>query len=183
MPVLDISTVSGLRGSDAETKLREEGYNELPEADRRGLSHIIREVLHEPMFLLLVASGVLYFILGDVTEGIMLMSFVVLIIGITIYQERKTERALEALRNLSSPRALVIRDGVQKRIPGREVVTGDSVILSEGDRVPADGFLLIANNISIDESLLTGESVPVRKIPGKEGRAAERPGGDDLPFV
>jgi Ca2+-transporting ATPase len=183
MPVLDISTVSGLRGSDAETKLREEGYNELPAADRHGLAHIVLEVLHEPMFLLLVASGLLYFMLGDVTEGLMLMSFVVLIIGITIYQERKTERALEALRNLSSPRALVIRDGVQVRIPGREVVTGDSVILSEGDRVPADGFLLVANNISVDESLLTGESVPVRKIPGKEGTAAERPGGDDLPFV
>ena len=121
------------------------------------------------MFLLLVAGGILYFILGDVTEGLMLMSFVILIIGITVYQERKTERALEALRNLSSPRALVIRDGVQQRIAGREVVTGDLVILSEGDRVPADGILLISNNISVDESLLTGESVPVRKITLKDG--------------
>ena len=112
------------------------------------------------MFLLLVAGGILYFILGDVTEGLMLMSFVILIIGITVYQERKTERALEALRNLSSPRALVIRDGIQQRIAGREVVTGDLVILSEGDRVPADGNLLISNNISVDESLLTGEFSP-----------------------
>jgi Ca2+-transporting ATPase len=135
------------------------------------------------MFLLLVTGGLLYFALGDVTEGVMLMSFVVLVIGITIYQERKTERALEALKNLSSPRALVIRDGVQQRIPGREVVTGDSVILSEGDRVPADGQLVIANNISIDESLLTGESVPVRKIAWTEGMQEARPGGDDLPFV
>ena len=78
----------------------------------------------------------------------MLMSFVVFIIGITVYQEQKTERALEALRNLSSPRALVIRDGNQKRIPGREVVCGDMLILSEGDRVPADGVLLFSNNIS-----------------------------------
>jgi Ca2+-transporting ATPase len=113
----------------------------------------------------------------------MLMSFVILIIGITVYQERKTERALEALRNLSSPRALVIRDGVQQRIAGREVVTGDLVILSEGDRVPADGILLISNNISVDESLLTGESVPVRKITFKEGLKTERPGGDDQPSV
>ena len=135
------------------------------------------------MFILLVASGLIYFILGDVTEGIMLMSFVFVIIGITVYQEQKTERALEALRNLSSPRALVIRDGEQKRIAGREVVTGDMLILVEGDRVPADGVLLSSNNVSVDESLLTGESVPVRKIPWKEGVKAEHPGGDDQPFV
>jgi len=183
MPVLDISTVSGLSGREAEEKIHQDGYNEFPTADRRGLSRIIFEVIHEPMFLLLVTGGLLYFALGDVTEGVMLMSFVVLVIGITIYQERKTERALEALKNLSSPRALVIRDGVQQRIPGREVVTGDSVILSEGDRVPADGQLVIANNISIDESLLTGESVPVRKIAWSEGMQKARPGGDDLPFV
>ena len=105
------------------------------------------------------------------------------IIGITVYQEQKTERALEALRNLSSPRALVIRDGEQQRIAGREVVTGDMLILVEGDRVPADGVLLSSNNVTVDESLLTGESVPVRKIPWAEGLRAERPGGDDQPFV
>jgi Ca2+-transporting ATPase len=183
MPTLDISSVSGLTGREAEEKLQQEGYNELPTASRRGLLRIAIEVIHEPMFLLLVASGLLYFVLGDVTEGLMLMSFVFVIIGITVYQERKTERALEALRNLSSPRALVIRGGVQQRIPGREVVTGDMAILSEGDRVPADGVLLISNNVSVDESLLTGESVPVRKIAWKEGMQAERPGGDDMPSV
>jgi len=183
MPTLDISSVTGLTDREAEEILRHEGYNELPTASRRGPVRIVIEVIHEPMFLLLVASGILYFILGDISEGIMLMSFVVVIIGITVYQERKTERALEALRNLSSPRALVIRGGVQQRIPGREVVTGDSVILSEGDRVPADSVLLMSNNVSIDESLLTGESVPVRKIAGKLGMQAGRPGGDDQPFV
>jgi Ca2+-transporting ATPase len=183
MTTLDISSVSGLTGNEVQEKIQQEGYNELPTASKRGLLRIIIEVIHEPMFLLLVAGGILYFILGDVTEGLMLMSFVILIIGITVYQERKTERALEALRNLSSPRALVIRDGVQQRIPGREVVTGDSVILSEGDRVPADGILLISNNVSVDESLLTGESVPVRKITWKEGMKTERPGGDDQPSV
>jgi P-type Ca2+ transporter type 2C len=183
MTPLDISSVSGLSGDEVKEKIRLEGYNELPAASKRGLFRIIFEVIHEPMFLLLVAGGILYFILGDVTEGLMLMSFVILIIGITVYQERKTERALEALRNLSSPRALVIRDGIQQRIAGREVVTGDLVILSEGDRIPADGILLISNNISVDESLLTGESVPVRKITFKEGMKTERPGGDDQPSV
>ena len=183
MKILDIRQVTGLSESEAEEKIRKEGYNELPAADRRGLLRIVAGVIREPMFILLVASGLFYFVLGDITEGTMLMSFVVVIIGITIYQERKTERALEALRNLSSPRALVIRDGVQKRIAGREVVTGDSVILAEGDRVPADGHLLVANNLMVDESLLTGESVPVRKVPGKEGAPGNRPGGDDLPLV
>ena len=180
---VDIDTVTGLSQNEAERKLAAEGYNELPESKRRSTLWIVFEVIHEPMFILLVASGLIYFVLGDVTEGIMLMSFVFVIIGITVYQEQKTERALEALRNLSSPRALVIRDGEQKRIAGREVVTGDMLILVEGDRIPADGILLSANNVSVDESLLTGESVPVRKISWTAGVHADRPGGDDQPFV
>ena len=119
--------------------------------------------MREPMLLLLIASGILYMILGDIQEALMLLGFVFVIIGITLYQERKTERSLEALRDLSSPRALVIRDGESKRIAGREVVTGDIIILSEGDRVPADGIILAANNLTIEESLLTGESLPVQK--------------------
>jgi len=103
--------------------------------------------------------------------------------GITLYQERKTERALEALRDLSSPRALVIRDGEQKRIAGREVVRGDIIVLSEGDRVPADAVLVSCVNLSVDESLLTGESVPVRKASYCGTIETVRPGGDDLPYV
>ena len=135
------------------------------------------------MFLLLVACGTIYFILGDIQEGIMLLFFVFVIIGITFYQERKTERALEALRDLSSPRASVIRDGEQKRIAGREVVRGDILILSEGDRVPADAILLDCSNFFTDESLLTGESVPVRKSKCKEISQMISPGGDGLPFI
>jgi Ca2+-transporting ATPase len=183
VPALDIESVNGLSSAEAAEKIRAEGYNELPESARHGIFGIILEVIKEPMFILLVASGLIYFVLGDVTEGIMLMSFVFVIIGITVYQEQKTERALEALRNLSSPRALVIRDGEQKRIAGREVVTGDMIILVEGDRIPADGVLISSNNISVDESLLTGESVPVRKVPWISGVNAERPGGDDQPFI
>lgn len=113
----------------------------------------------------------------------MLMGFVFVVMGITLYQERKTERALEALRDLSSPRALVIRAGMEKRIAGREVVRGDLIVLSEGDRVPADAILLSCTNFSADESLLTGESVSVRKICTDGLGEMGRPGGDDLPFV
>src|SRR4030042_4586089 len=103
--------------------------------------------------------------------------------GITFYQDRKTERALEALRDLSSPRALVMREGKERRIPGREVVTDDIVVVSEGDRIPADAVLLSSSHISIDESLLTGESAPVRKLQWDGKMQMTRPGGDDLPFV
>jgi len=183
MPHLDLDAVTGLSEQEASERLVRDGYNELPSGERRGILNIIWEVIHEPMFILLVASGAIYFVLGDFSEGLMLLSFVLVIIAITVYQEQKTERALEALRNLSSPRALVIREGMQRRIPGREVARGDLVILSEGDRVPADGMLLSSNHVSVDESLLTGESVPVRKATGEGGREEQRPGGDDQPFV
>ncbi len=113
----------------------------------------------------------------------MLLGFVFLVAGITLFQEHKTERALEALRDLSSPRALVIRDGRRQRIAGREVVRGDIVILSEGDRVPADAALVSSSHLASDESLLTGESVPVRKVEWDGTSGMPRPGGDALPFV
>jgi Ca2+-transporting ATPase len=135
------------------------------------------------MFLMLVAAGTLYLLMGETADALMLLSFVFVIMTITIVQERRTERALEALRDLSSPRALIIRDGIRRRIAGREVVRGDLVVLVEGDRVPADGILRRGLNLSTDESLLTGESVPVRKLPSEQAQALDKPGGDDLPAV
>ncbi len=140
-------------------------------------------VVKEPMFLLLVACGTLYLILGDIQEGLMLLSFVFVVMGIEFYQEKKTEKALDALKDLASPRALVIRDGETIRIPGKEVVTGDIVVLQEGDRVPADAMVLNSTNLLADESLLTGEPVPVRKREWTEGDNIFTPGGDDIPFV
>ena len=179
----DINNMIGLSEHEAAKRLKEEGYNELPSTKKRSLSAIAFGVVREPMFLLLVACGTLYLFMGDMEEALMLMGFVFVVIGITLYQERKTERALEALRDLSSPRALVIRDREQRRIAGREVVRGDILVLKEGDRVPADALLLSCVNFSVDESLLTGESVPVRKIAGESIMDMGRPGGDDLPFV
>ena len=180
---LDIKTIKGLTELQAAEQLRLDGPNELPSAKRRSIFAIAWEVVREPMFLLLVACGSIYLLLGDVQEAMLLLSFVFVIMGITLYQERKTERALEALRDLSSPRALVIRDGVERRIPGREVVRGDTLIVKEGDRVPADAILFSVVNLSADESLLTGESVPVRKIAAEKIAPLGKPGGDDLPFV
>ncbi|MDI6734547.1 MAG: cation-translocating P-type ATPase [Patescibacteria group bacterium] len=167
----------------AVKRLEEEGFNELPSEARRGVLSIALQVVKEPMFLLLIACGLVYFLLGDFGEAMVLVFSIFVIIGITLFQERKTERALDALKALSSPRALVLRDGSVRRISGREVVRGDIVILSEGDRVPADGILLLAENLNVDESLLTGESVPARKCVWDGILEMSRPGGDDLPFV
>lgn len=178
--VLDLGGLSGLGEETARARCRDEGPNELPAQHRRSLAAIGLEVVREPMFLMLVAAGGLYLFMGEPADAMMLLGFVFVVMTITILQERRTERALEALRDLSSPRALVIRDGVHRRIAGREVVRGDLVVLSEGDRVPADGILRRGINLSTDESLLTGESVPVRKAPALEVRELDPPGGDDL---
>jgi Ca2+-transporting ATPase len=179
----NVKGLGGLSEKQAQEALRANGFNELPTAGRRGILEIAAGVVKEPMFLLLLACGVLYLVLGDVQEAAMLLGFVIVIMGITIYQEQKTENTLQALRDLASPRALVIRDGERRRIPGREVARGDLIILAEGDRVPADGVLLWELNLSVDESLLTGESAPVRKVAGEETGGMLRPGGDDLPCV
>ncbi|MDD1708055.1 MAG: cation-translocating P-type ATPase [Methanoregulaceae archaeon] len=183
MPPLDLSRFTGLSVKEAHQRLLDEGPNELPSREVRGVFGIIKDVIREPMFLLLVGAGSIYFILGDFEEGALLLSFVLVIIGITVYQERKTERALEALRNLSSPRALVIRDGQLVRVAGREVVRGDFLFVNEGDRIAADALLVASTNLSLDESLLTGESVPVRKLPAEGEPGERRPGGDDQPWL
>jgi P-type Ca2+ transporter type 2C len=182
-PAFDLTTAVGLSDRDVAERLLADGFNELPASRPRSLLVIAFEVVREPMFLLLVASGSLYLAVGDLTEGVLLLAFVFVVMGITLYQQRKTERALEALRDLSSPRALVIRNGGRKRIPGREVVRDDLVMLAEGDRVPADGVLLDSSGLSVDESLLTGESLPVRKRAVGGVASLARPGGDDRPFV
>jgi Ca2+-transporting ATPase len=179
----DINNLQGLTDEDVIERLAQDGYNELPSTEKRTVFHILFEVIREPMFLLLIACGSLYLALGDVQEALMLLGFVFVVIGITIYQEQKTEKALDALRELSSPRALVIRNGEQIRIAGRDVVRDDIIIISEGDRVPTDSVLLSATNLLVDESLLTGESVPVAKTVWNGEDEMGRPGGDDQPFV
>jgi Ca2+-transporting ATPase len=155
---------TGLSQDEVAKRRFDEGWNELATDQSRGLIHIALEVLREPMFLLLMAAGGIYLAMGDADEALILLGFVLTIMGITILQERRTEKALEALRDMSSPRALVIREGETLRIAGRDVVRGDLVLLAEGDRIPADGFLLEAHELACDESLLTGESVPVVKF-------------------
>ncbi|KAJ4457213.1 ion-transporting P-type ATPase [Paratrimastix pyriformis] len=154
----------GMAGTaEVERLLAKDGWNELNTEKPKTLLSIIFGVLTEPMFLLLLGGAILYFILGEWKEAMMLLFFVLFIIALTIYEERKTENALAALKKLASPRSLVVRDKVAKRIPSRELVRGDIVGVYEGDRIPADGILLEGLNLSVDESILTGESFPVSK--------------------
>ena len=178
-------SLHGLSEAEAQTRLKTHGYNELPRTNQRTAFRIVFEVLREPMLALLLGGGAIYLVLGDLKEALILLAFASLSIVITVIQEARTERVLEALRDLTSPRALVVRDGKRQRIAGREVVCGDLVVFAEGDRVPADAVLIEQHDLHTDESLLTGESVAVRKTAtcGGVPSAGQRPGGDDLPYV
>jgi Ca2+-transporting ATPase len=158
---------AGLDAADAAARLTRDGPNLLPGSAPRTLWDMVRGVFTEPMFLMLLVAGGIYLLLGDRAEAALLLAFVFVVIGITLAQERKTQRALESLRDLSAPRALVIRDGVEARIAGRDVVRGDLLVLHEGDRVAADA-LLVQGQLTVDESLLTGEAVPVDKLAAPE---------------
>ena len=182
-PDQSLTDSQGLSSAQAGKRLREDGPNALAGAAQRTLFTIVLETAQDPMFLLLLAAGCLYLLLGDLQEGVALLVFVLVVLGLTLYQEGRTERAIAALRDLSSPRALVLRDAQWQRIAGSDVVVGDILMLAEGDRIAADAELLSANGLQVDESLLTGEAVPVRKSAGRDASTGARPGGDDLAFV
>ncbi len=156
---------SGLSGHEATKRLQQYGPNALPQDEPSTFSRRLKHVLREPMLILLLTVAAVYLLVGDIGEGALIGSSVFLVITISYFQELKSENALAALRDLSSPGALVIRDGTELRIPAAEVVPGDLVLIAEGDRVPADGLLLQSSNLAVDESLLTGESFPVEKKP------------------
>lgn len=191
------SKLEGLSSAQASERMRSEGPNELPRTGKRTLFSIIFEVLREPMLMLLLVGGLVYLLIGDKTEALILLIFACLSITITVIQESRTERVLEALSDLTSPRALVIRDGKRIRIAGREVVREDILVLEQGDRVAADAILLESIDLQTDESLLTGESLPVGKVAYCDGDDKQvdakigtkqdsneyRPGGDKQPYV
>ena len=173
----------GLSQQEAAARLKADGLNALPEPDRRNIVRIVGDTLREPMFALLLAAAAIYFALGDLKEAALLGLFATASVSIAIVQEIRSERVLRTLRDLTSPRALVIRDGVAQRVAGTEIVRGDLVVLAEGDRVPADAVVVSGHDIYCDESLLTGEAAPVQKRAAAGVPQQGRPGGDDLPFV
>jgi Ca2+-transporting ATPase len=176
----------GLTAAEAARRLEVDGPNQLPGGERRSLLAIATHTLREPMFLLLLAAATLYLVFGEWREGLTLVGFVLVTLALTLFQEGRTERAVDALRELSSPLARVLRDGALQPLPAQEVVRGDVLQLREGDRVPADALLLSADKLHADESLLTGESLAMAKRVARadEFDAPLAPaGGDDLPGV
>jgi Ca2+-transporting ATPase len=157
---MSLTPPTGLSPAEAASRLAKEGPNQLQTTKPRTAWHMALEVAREPMFQMLLAAGLLYLLLGNRGEALMLLAFVGLTVVITVVQGQRTE---QALRNLSSPRAEVVRQGERVRMAGREVVRGDLLVLTEGDRVAADAWLVNANDLALDESLLTGEAVAVDK--------------------
>ncbi len=162
---IEFGDVVGLTDEEAAVRFARDGPNEIARERLGSVWEVLKHTITEPVLVLLLIGAILYIIIGDVTEGLVLLSFIGVIIFIDIYQEARSSRAVEALRAMSSPRAKVLRSGIGKLIPGREVVMDDIVFIAEGDVVPADEIILTANNLKVDESLLTGESVPVEKKP------------------
>jgi Ca2+-transporting ATPase len=177
--------LSGMNAREASIRLADEGPNELPQAAGRSFVRIVFDVAREPMLLLLLAGGIAYLLLGSLPEALILLAFASFSIGVSIVQEARSEKVLAALRDLSAPRALVVRDGARVSIAGREVVRDDLLVLAAGDRIAADGRLVEASDLQTDESLLTGESLPVGKVAGTLVGMdyPHRPGGDGQPFV
>lgn len=180
---MDVKTaLTGLSDTEAASKGDQYGPNMLPGTQPKSLFSIILGVVGEPMFLMLLGAGGIYLMLGDRAEALFLLVFVFVVIGITLVQAHKTERALESLCDLSAPRALVIRNGKEIRIPGREVVPGDLLVLHEGDRIAADA-LLVQGQLCVDESLLSGEAVPVDKLPNPQITRITPPGSESAPSL
>jgi len=184
-PVSPDSLSGGLSQARADALLASEGPNELPGMKKRSLFGTIFDVLREPMLLLLIGAGAIYLVLGELRDALILLAFTGLSVIITIVQQSRTERAIDALRDLSMPHATVIRDGVRKQIPSRELVRGDLMVVSEGIRIAADGWVEEASALQADEAILTGESVAVSKV-ALSGASADElplPGGDALPYA
>jgi len=174
----------GLTPAEVESRRLRYGRNEVPGREGRDMLRTVRGVFTEPMFVLLIVAAGLYLAMGDRGEGLLLLFFAVVTVGLVIVQERRSQRALDALRRLAVPQVRVIRGGATTRVAGAELVPGDLFLLDEGERVPADGVVRAGDALSVDESLLTGESIPVRKAIALEGAAAapDRPDmadGDD----
>lgn len=157
--------LTGLTEAEATARLSHFGPNLVRPPASRTLPRIVRDTLREPMFLLLLVTSGLYLAVGDLAEGLFLTAGALLALSLVILQEARSENALRALNALAEPRARVLRDGRSRWIPARELVPGDLVFVSEGARVPADSVLVAGDALQLDESALTGESVPVSKQP------------------
>ena len=169
---LDIQQLldQGLNSEDAKRLQEQFGKNRFKEAGPGRLGNILLGLVKEPMFIILMVACCLYFILGELTEGFMMFTAIIIVTAISIYQEVKSTRALAALEKYTAPLSTLVRDRKQLQVASEDIVPGDLLLLSEGDQVPADGNIIIANDLSVNESVITGESMPVEKSRGANGQ-------------
>lgn len=153
----------GLSSAEATHLRKEFGPNSLESHQKNTIWRSIGHIVKEPMFLLLAVACILYFVLGERSEAIMMLVSILFVVGIELFQENKSERALEALRQYAAPKVKALRDGNWVELDTADLVPGDVVAISEGAHIPADGILLQQNDLSADESILTGESLSVAK--------------------
>jgi P-type Ca2+ transporter type 2C len=174
MPVhpSDLSLFSGVKKSEVQSLLKQFGKNVLKPVRQGGFLRAVWNILKEPMFLMLVFAAALYFILGETDEGLLMLISMSLVVAISIYQETKSSHAIDALKEFTQPRITVIRDQQEEIILTEDLVPGDTMILTEGDKVPADAVILRANDLTVNESVVTGESFPAERN--------ERPGSNQL---
>lgn len=156
---------AGLKKSDLPALTGQYGKNIFRQEGHGRIFRIIRDVLKEPMFLMLFVACAFYFILGESNEGLLMLAAMCFVAAISVYQELKSSSALEALKQYTEPRVTVIRDGEEQLILSEDLLPGDMMILEEGNRIPADAIVIQANDLTVNESILTGESVPVDKSP------------------
>lgn len=161
--VAKATSVTGLSSSEAAELLHQYGYNRIRSRRQKRLLHTLAGILREPMSLLLIVACLLYFVLGNTAEGILMAAAIALISAISVYQEVRSNHAVRALQEFTRPSVTVIRDGLQKSLPSSELVPGDVIVLEEGANVPADALIIQANDFSLNESVVTGESLPVIK--------------------
>lgn len=181
-PAADADKTRGLTSARVEQLRARFGRNVVDSTLRRTWWRTLGEVLREPMFLLLLAASAIYFVLGDVSEALTLLAFVAGIVFLTVFQSHRTAQVLDSLREMSAPRAQVLRDGHRQLVSAAELVPGDVVFVDEGARVPADGTLTEAHELSVDESLLTGESVSVNKSASRANVRSEQAPDSQLFF-
>lgn len=161
--VVHIENLKGLSEREIPALQKQYGKNIFQLEGSRRLYHIIWDILKEPMFILLTVACLLYFILGESSEGLMMLAAMLFVAAISIYQENRSTIALKALKQYTEPKVTVIRDDEEKIINTIDLLPGDIMILEEGDKIPADAIIVQANDFSVNESIITGESFPIEK--------------------
>jgi Ca2+-transporting ATPase len=172
----------GISTEEARKRLKENGPNRFFQAIKITFLGILKEEIVEPMILLLLFVGVLYSIWGSLADAATIIVIIIILVMTEVYNEYKAKRSISSLKELSSPDATVIRDGVPKVVKTEDLVPGDILILKTGGRVPADARVLVSLGIETDESSLTGESFPVRKSIGKINEGAQLADRNNMVF-